>query len=355
MEKPRNLILFLESCRTEATRKTYEFQIEKFLKWSEKDFESLMFLTKPELTDLLVDYALYLKKRVSPNSLPCYFAGVYKLLDISEKEYNKKKICAFFPERVKRGGDRPITDQILNELIRVSSNEQQRALVYVFSACGCRPQAITDLRVKDVEDIGVGCLTLKVYAGSTHESFVCLHGFASDALKKYHSWRKTNGEKLTSDSFVFIASRKFASMAVQPLTPSAMSKIFADLMEKAKITRVKDAYGRYDLASCGGFRKRFNTIIKRNPDISHSVGEKMMDHKDKLEDYYFKPTREQLFEEYKKAIPELIFDESEKLRIENENKQKKIDELESTKNQLEDLKARMNNFEAHLSNVSKKS
>jgi len=344
MEKPRNLILFLESCKTESTRKSYEFQLEKFLKWSEKDYESLMFLTKPELTDLLVDYTLYLKKRVSPNSLPCYFAGIYKFLDIAEKEYNKTKVNAFFPERVKRGGDRPITDQMLNELVRVSSNEQQRALIYVFSATGCRPQAMADLRVKDVEDIDVDCLTLKVYAGSTHESFICLHSFASDALKKYHSWRKAKGEKLTSDSFVFIAGRKFASMPVQPLTSTAIAKIFADLMEKAKITRVKDAYGRYDLASCGGFRKRFNTIIKRNPDISHSVGEKMMDHKDKLEDYYFKPTREQLFEEYKKAIPELIFDESEKLRIENENKQKKIDELESSKEEISDLQSQIDSL-----------
>jgi len=351
MKQSRSVELFLASCKTESTRKTYEFQLEKFLRWSEKDYESILFLTKSELTDLLVDYALYLKKRVSPNSLPFYFAGVYKFLDLADKECNKRKISAFFPEKVKRGGERPITDKELNELIRVSFNEQQRALIYVFSATGCRPQAITELRLKDIEEISDGCLTLKIYAGSRNELFISLHNFASDALKRYHSWREANGEKMTSDSLVFIASRKFASMPIQPLRSTAIAKIFSDLMRRAKIKRVKDAYGRYDLASCGGFRKRFNTILKRNSSIPYAIGEKMMDHKNKLEANYFKPTREEMFEEYKKAIPELIFDESEKLRIENENKQKKIDELQSSKVRISELESRMDSINQQLRKI----
>ncbi len=71
-----SLTLFFESIHTEATRKSYKFSIGKFFKWSGKDFESILFLTKPELTDMFCDYALYLKKRVSPNSIAYYFSGI---------------------------------------------------------------------------------------------------------------------------------------------------------------------------------------------------------------------------------------------------------------------------------------
>ena len=94
-------------------------------------------------------------------------------------------------------------------------------------------------------------------------------------------------------------------------------------MKKAGITRVKTG-NRFDLASCGGFRKRFNTILKMNPNISQAVSERLTDHKDGLEDNYLKPTREELFEEYKKAIPELVFDEAEKLKIKLERRRELV-------------------------------
>jgi len=340
MDNPRCLVIFLESCRSERTKKDYLFKLDKFLKWAEKDYESVLFLSKPELTDLLVDYALYLKKRVSPNSIAMYFAGVFKFLDMNDKEYNKRKIHFLFGEKVERGGDRAITNKELNQMLRACSTHKDRAMLQVFSAVGCRPQAISDLKLKDVDAIGDDCLSLRIYAGSTHARFTFLHGIASDSLRKYHKWRESQGEKLTSDSWVFVGNRKFASMPTEPLSPTTIAKIFVLLMKKAGITRVKTG-NRFDLASCGGFRKRFNTILKMNPNISQAIAERLMDHKDGLEDNYLKPTREELFEEYKKAIPELIFDESEKLKIKLENKQKKIDELESSKDRITELESRM--------------
>lgn len=235
MDNPRCLVLFLESCRSERTKETYLFHLEKFLKWSKKDYESLLFLSKPELTDLLVDYALYLKKRVSPNSIAMYFAGVFKFLDMNDKEYNKRKIHFIFGEKVERGGDRAITNNDLNQMLRVCSTHKDRALVQIFSAVGCRPQAISDLKLKDVEAIGEDCLSLRIYAGSTHARFTFLHRIASDSLLKYHKWRESVGEKLTSDSWVFAGNRRFASMPTEPVAPETIAKIFTLLMKKAGI------------------------------------------------------------------------------------------------------------------------
>ena len=67
-----------------------------------------------------------------------------------------------------------------------------------------------------------------------------------------------------------------------------------------------------------------------------------MDHSNYLEKHYFKPTREQLFAEFQKAIPELEFDEAVRLKIENENKQKHIEKLESEKDiQLKNMQGQI--------------
>jgi len=81
----------------------------------------------------------------------------------------------------------------------------------------------------------------------------------------------------------------------------------------------------------------------------------LMDHKNNLESHYLKPTREELFDEYKKAIPELVFDESEKLKISNELKDKKIQELESDKKRISELELKMENIKEHLKRVSESS
>jgi len=352
MVKPRCLILFEESCRAEKTRKSYSFQLEKFVKWTGKDFESLLFLSKPELTDLLVDYALYLKKRVSPNSLPNYFAGIFKFFDINDREFNKRKISSLFGEKVKRKGDRPITDQELNEMVRVASSEKAKALIHVLAATGCRPQGITELKLKDVEEMPDGCLSLLIYADSTHEFTTFLHRIAADSLKRYHAWRVAHGEKLTPDSLVFVSSKQFASLPTKPLDTTTLARILSGVMEKAKIKRKKEGVSNYDLAVCGGMRKRFNTKLKRNPNISYPISEMFMDHKTSLEGHYLKPTREELFEEYKKAIPDLIFDESEKLRMENKSKEVKIQELESDKKRISELELKIENISELLKRVT---
>jgi integrase/recombinase XerD len=341
-EKPRCLVLFEESCRSEFTKKAYLFELKKFLKYAKMDYEQVLFLEKTELTDLLVDYVLHLKKRVSPNSIPIFFAGIFKFFEMNDREFNKRKIRALYGEKVKRSGFLPIKDEQINAMMKVCQNQKQRALLYLFSSTGCRPQAIVELKMKHLEPIGNGCLSLRLYDGSLHEMYSFLHEKATNELKKYFEWREKQGEKLTPESYVFVNSTELMFLTVKPLQSTSIGSILSDLIEKAGITRTKVNTKNYDLSSTGGFRKRFNTILKMNPNIAHAIGEMLMDHSNYLEKHYFKPTREQLFAEFQKAIPELEFDEAVRLKIENENKQKHIEKLESEKDiQMKDMQAQI--------------
>jgi len=241
------------------------------------------------------------------------------------------------------------TEDEINAMIRVCQNQKQRALVYLFSSTGARPQAIAELKMKHLEPIGNGCLSLKLYDGSLHEMYSFLYEIATNELKQYFEWREKQGEKLNPESFVFVNSTALMFLTVKPMHSTSISSIFSDLIKKAGITRTKVNTKNYDLSSTGGFRKRFNTILKMNPNVSQAIGEMLMDHSNYLEKHYFKPTREQLFTEFQKAIPELVFDKAEKLKIENENKQKHIERLETEKDiQLKDMQEQIDSVKELL-------
>jgi len=87
------------------------------------------------------------------------------------------------------------------------------------------------------------------------------------------------------------------------------------------------------------FRKRFNTTLKLNLDVNPNIIEKLMGHTKGLDGVYLRPTKEQLFNEFRKGIVDLTLDKTEKLELENKKKQKKIDELESSKERITQLEA----------------
>ena len=95
-----------------------------------------------------------------------------------------------------------------------------------------------------------------------------------------------------------------------------MSVIIQRLIKKAGLRSLENKSGpRYNIQQDHGFRKRFNTIMKLNNSINSNLVEKMMGHKRGLDGVYFTPTVDQLFDEFKKAIPDLTIDDSERITL----------------------------------------
>lgn len=353
MENPRCFLLWNESFSSVRTKKDYNFKLDGFLKWAHKDYESILLLTKSELTEILEDYALYKKRRVSINALSSYFYAIFSYLDFHDREFNKRRIKRLLKgEKENKGGKRAITDQELINMDRCAHSKKARALLHLFAFTGARPEAISELKLKDTEQMPDGFLCLTIYAGSDKEKPAFIPPTAVKILKEYHSERQDNGEKLGLDSYVIGASKLYATLRPIPIRPTTFAQMMNLMMKNAGVKKIKTTKTRYDLASCNGIRKRFNTKLKRNPDISFAMAEKLMDHKTSaLEEAYTVPTKEELFQEYKKAVHDLMFDEAEKLRVENDNKQKKIDELQSSKVRIAELESRMDTINQQLQKI----
>jgi len=79
-----------------------------------------------------------------------------------------------------------------------------------------------------------------------------------------------------------------------------------------------------------------------------------MGHRRGLDGVYFKPTKEQCFEEFRKAIPEFVIDDAIRLEEELKNKDEKIQELESDKDRrISELERNMANIREHLERLKK--
>jgi len=84
-------MLFEETIRSKHTLDVYRVLFNAFLKWANKDPESLLFLSKKELQNLIIDYIVHRKKRVSPNSILSNIAPIFKFLDANDVDFNGEK------------------------------------------------------------------------------------------------------------------------------------------------------------------------------------------------------------------------------------------------------------------------
>ena len=228
--------------------------------------------------------------------------------------------------------DKAYSTEQIRQILKNTSNLKYRAMIHLMANAGVRVGSFEELRVKDIQDYKDGCKSITNYGDDLKEYTTFITPEGSQALDEYFEFRKKNGDKLTSDSWVFTSTDQD-----KPISSDVCSTEINRIVQNA-ITR-KKINGRFEIASCHGFRRRFATVLKSNREINLSISEKLMGHSTsiQLDNTYFKPSLEVMFDEYRKAIPELAIDESVKLKLELQNNEKKLDALESKDKRIEDL------------------
>jgi len=329
----RSLIIFEESLKTEATRKAYLYQLEQFRKWTKiKDFDSLLQAPQKQIQELLEDYVMHLKRKVSPNSVPIYYAPIELFFVMNDITINYKKLRKLFPKKVKKGNERGYRIEEIRKIIKNAKSKRSRALVLLFASSGIRLGAIPDILLKHLSKIGKNSYAIKIYEDETEEDFVFTTLEATKAIDEYLDERKKDGEYVDQESPLIRTSYKLGIEKAKTCNLDTLAHIMARLVRC--IDRKKRG-NRFDVPKDHGFRKFYGTVIKDTPGITPTMSEKLINHVGvvQLDGSYFKPTKEQMFESYQKVIPGLTIDQSEKQRA-------KIKELEKEKSELENEKTK---------------
>ncbi len=333
----RSLTIFEESIKTEATRKAYKYQLDQFLKWTKiKDFDSLLQAPQKNIQTLLEDYVMYLKKKVSPNSVPIYYAPIELFFVMNDVIINYKKLRKLFPGKAKKGNHRGYTIEEINKIIKNTKSKRNQALVLLFASSGIRLGGIPDILLKHLSKIGKNSYAIKIYEDDIQEDFVFTTPEATKLIDEYLDERKKDGEYIDSESPLIRTSYKLGIEKAKSCNLDTLAHIMARLV--SCIDRKKRG-NRFDVPKDHGFRKFYGTVIKNTLGITPTMTEKLINHIGvvQLDGSYFKPTKEQMFEAYQKAIPGLTIDQSQRQKLELEEKEKKIKSLTKANDVIDQL------------------
>lgn len=332
----KSLEVFDKFLKADATKKLYLRLFVDFLKWARQNIDDslnaddLLQFDEKKLQGMIEDYILYLRKKLSPNSLPSNIAALEHYFAMNDKDIQFKRIRKMIPPPNKKGGNSAWTTQDIQKMIRNSSSNRDRAFIHFLASTGCRIGSLEGLKLRHMVPMPDECRSVLIYEGSNEEYLAFLTPEACNAVDEYLEERRKDGEIINSESPVFRSAYQVGAQLVKPMSVASAKMISLRLAHTVQRNKVGK---RYNVMSAHGFRKRFNTILKSNDKANPSLAEKLMGHRGvfALDGAYLKPSIEILFNEFKKHIPELTIDDSERKSI-------RIEKLEEKNTEVQDLK-----------------
>ncbi len=335
----RTLNLYESAIKSPATKKIYMYSLNEFMEFIKiDDYDDVPKLDSEIIQTHLENWVMHLSdKGLKSNSIRGKLSAVELFLEMNRVLYHKKIVRKLIPSSdYIPGGEKPFTTEDIQKFLKSTTRLRTKAFVLFLSSTGIRPASIIDpiLRLKHLEDMPTDCKAVSVYEGSRENYWAFLTPEASKALNHYLNSRKLNGETLTPESPIFTNSeRPHQNKKNIHMSEKSAKQMMQRLIQTSGVERIKQGT-RYDKASIYGFRKRFNTILKLNNDVNSNIAEKLMAHKRGLDGAYLRPTRDECFKEFSKAI--------EQLTISDESRDKlKIVKLEKEKSEIEKLQSEM--------------
>jgi len=334
MKDQRSMLLFEQTVKSPYTLRNYREHLKRFLKFSNLiDYDSLLRLSKDDIQILLEDYVMYLKKTVGPNSVDTMMRGIKHFYVINKIGLYWDLISKLYPEKVKPSGFMPFATHDIRIMLSYTTSKRNKAIIHFLASTGSRVGVFDyDLSMKHLKSMDNGCMAVSIYADEIDEYWSFLTPEATDSLNDYFQQRQDDGEKFIKDSPLFRSKYSLGIEKAEPLRLKSVQSLIFRILANSDVKRVR-INKNYNIQMAHGFRKRFNTIMKLNSEVNSNIAEKILGHSvtHKLDNTYFKPSIDELFNEFKKAIPKLTISEALQLKEQNKLKDEKIKKLETDK------------------------
>jgi integrase len=326
------LELFLSSIRSEYTRETYSIYFKKYQEFIGLDTDLFFSKDFRKIQDKIIEFITDMKSNGKGYStIHNYAAAVLAFYKINDVILNISKINKFIPPARKVRNDRSYTHEEISKLLEIA-DERLRVLISLMVSGGIRQGALPSLRIRHLQDV-----KLTVYENDPEQYFTFITPECKKAIDSYLDMRKRYGEVLTPDSYLireqFDTNDQFRISRAKPITMGTIKWKMIDISRRAGV-RSKDVKASH------GFRKFFTTQLI-NSKVNPEIREMLLGHKIGLASCYYRPTEEEMYLEYEKAIDNLTIDPSQRL-------QKKVEMLTIEKSkvdlallQIEEMKKRI--------------
>lgn len=329
-----SIILFRAAIRNAATRDPYERRLISFLYSIGMEPDSFVDLArkKPRVAEKrVISYIIEEVQRaeegqITESTIRNPLKAIKLLLEMNDATVNWKKIRRLLPPARGYALDRiPTIDEIRD--ILDAADSRGKALTLTLLTSGLREGAIESLRISDYSPIRLG---EKIVAGKIiaynneperYTTFITPE--ALNALEKYLEFRRDHGEALRYQSPLFRDKfdpirgmyghgKKDAETNVIQMTAPAVRQYYNRLFYSIGIRSEKKRRHEF---SVHGFRKFFKTRCELAGMKPINV-ETLMGHSTGISDSYYRPTENDLLEDYLKVVDQLAINEIHKLRAE---------------------------------------
>jgi integrase len=331
---------FVNSINSDVTRKNYEYCLSKFLKNCNLDLDSLLRLPQLDLSNLIIKYLV--SQRISSQYKTVIMATIKHACEMNDVILNWKKLKKFIKSEKTdneiNGKDRGYTHQEIQKILEFSDQRLKTAFL-VLASTGIRIGALQTIRVGDLEKID-NLYKITVYRGDREEYITFCTPECAKEIDAYLDFRERRGEKITEDSYLLV--RKFSlktKVKGKAFRGRALWAILEDCISNCGLREIDhvNPFKRKQVPLLHGLRK-FMTKQLVDSKLNPEIREMLLGHKIGLTGCYYRPTPQEMYEEYQKAIDNLTIDPANRLK-------RKVETLTVEKSILDSIASRLNELE----------
>ena len=325
---------------TIETRRTYRYYFSSYLQFNQiKDSDVLLQKTPKEIEQNLIKFIMHLKKSgLAPNTIYCTCASVFSFYEMNDIDLRKRKIKKYIGElrRIHKG--EAYTHQQIAKLLNVSQERLKVVILLLLFSTGMRIGALPSLKLKHLSKIPeYGLYQLVIYENTNSEHITFCTPESAAMIDSYLEYRSRCGEVLGPESPLiredFDMDDPFRINKPQHIVVGSIKSTLQIHAVKAGLREVEASENnkrtRKKVPLCNGFRRFADTMMlksKMNPVLK----EMLIDHDVGLEKNYYRPTHDDLLQEYLKAVDLLTINEENRLRM-------KVEKLEVERNSYDQL------------------
>jgi len=304
---------------------------------------------------MIEDYVMEKKSQGKARStIKTPISALELFCDANDIIINWKKIHRFLPAQKKQSGSKAYSTEQVQKMLQATTDLRNKAIIHFIASTGVRIGALSELKIKHVQNMPHDCKVVTIYSDDIEEYFTFLTPEASKALDDYLDKRSHDGENLDPEHPLFRQNYAIGMAKPKSLVKVSIQAIIDRILRRAGLRFGRDGTRR-EIQLDHGFRKRWNTIVKTTDGINIILAEKMFGHSTPtlpLDETYVDVSIEKLFDEFKKVIPELTINSEQRQQFEIKKQEEKISTLTITQKEKVQQEEKMKNMEERLNFLS---
>jgi len=339
---------FINSIDSEYTKRSYKYHLGKFMARQPKlTVQAFLQLPINQIEEMIIDYIIDLKKEgLSSIYIHLKLSALRHLCIMNDVRINTEKIAKFIGERIKKNTDRAYNHAEIKQ-VADASDLRIRCMILLLSSTGIRIGAVPLLKLKHLEKLD-SLYKITIYENTRDQYFTFCTPETAECIDSYLEYRKRCGEKLTGESFLIRNQfnmndleqiRKYS----RGVSRSSLLCLLNIRLVKSGLRVINHTYTgkqRHPISMAHGFRKFFTTQLV-NSRINPEIREMLLGHSIGLASAYYKPTEEEMLEEYMKGVDNLTINPENRLK-------RKVEKLEVEASQLQRLQAAVKALEMKI-------